>query len=62
LHLFAAIGRYDELSNVVEGRYGGCTDMIYASTSSDVRPSIPAEVLQDIKRINTPFKEFKSTW
>ena len=62
LHLFAAIGRYDQLSNVVEKRYGGCTDMIYASTSSDVRPAIPAEVLQDIKRINTPFKGFKTTW
>ena len=62
LYLFAAVGRYDELPDVLEKRFGGCTDMVYASTSADVRPDIPAEVLQEIKKIETPFKEFKTTW
>jgi len=62
LYLFAAIGRYDELFKVVNERYQGCVDMVYASASADVRPEIPKEVLQDIKRIKTPFKEFKTTW
>ena len=62
LHLFAAIGRYDELYNVVNERYEGCVDMVYASASTDVRPQIPKEILQDIKRIKTPFKEFKTVW
>ncbi|MBV00166.1 MAG: LLM class F420-dependent oxidoreductase [Rhodospirillaceae bacterium] len=62
LHLFAAIGRYDELFNVVNKRYQGCVDMVYASASTDVRPQIPKEILQDIKRIKTPFKEFKTVW
>jgi len=36
--------------------------MVYASASTDVRPQIPKEILQDIKRIKTPFKEFKTVW
>ena len=62
LYLFAAVGRYDELSEIIEERFGGSTDMVYASTSADIRPQIPAEVLQDIKKIDTPFKGFKSAW
>jgi hypothetical protein len=62
LYLFAAVGRYDELPDVLEKRFGGSTDMVYASTSADVRPDIPAEILQEIKKIETPFKEFKTTW
>ena len=62
LYLFAAVGRYDELYKSVEERYGGCVDMVYASTSSDVRPSIPSDILQDIKRVKTPFMGFKSSW
>jgi probable F420-dependent oxidoreductase len=62
LRLFAAVGRYDELASVIEARFGGCADMVYASTSADVRPAIPADVLQDIRRIATPFTGFKTTW
>ena len=58
VRLFAAVGRYDELAPVVEQRYGGCVDMVYASMSSDVRPAIPPDVLQDIQRIDTPFAGF----
>lgn len=62
LHLFAAVGRFDELSSAIETRFGGCIDMVYASTSSDLRPNIPSDVLQDIKRIETPFLQFDSDW
>ena len=62
LRLFAAIGRYDELTDLVADRFGGCTDMVYASTSSDIQPKIPTEVLRDIQRIATPFTGFKTTW
>ncbi len=62
LHLFAAIGRYDELAAVVEAWFGGCVDMVYASTSSDIRPAIPPDVLQDIRRIETPFRGFRTSW
>ena len=62
LRLFAAIGRHDELASLVDARFGGSTDMIYASTSSDIQPVIPPGVLQDIQRIETPFKGFRMKW
>jgi hypothetical protein len=62
LRLFAAIGRYDELENLVADRFGGCIDMVYASTSSDIQPKIPPEVIQDIQRIVTPFNGFNTNW
>lgn len=58
VHLFTAVGRYDQLAKVVETRFGGVSDAIYASTSQDIRPPIPPDVLQDIGRIPTAFEEF----
>jgi hypothetical protein len=60
--LFAAFGRYDQLANSVTRRFGGAIDLLYASLSSDQLPDIPTEVLQDIKRINTPFKGFSGNY
>ena len=62
LRLFAAVGRYDELQAVVTERFGGCADMVYASMSSDVRPEIPPDVIQDIQRIEAPFAGFRTIW
>jgi len=62
LRMFAAVGRYDELPGVIEARFGGCVDMVYASTSSDIRPAIPPDVLRDIQRIDTQFTGFRTQW
>lgn len=62
LHLFAAIARHDQLADAVEARFGGSADMVYASVSSDQRPDLPPDVIQDIQRIASPFTGFKSMW
>ena len=62
LHDFAAIARYDQLQKAIEVRFGGAADAIYASTSQDIRPSIPGEVLQDVARIPTVFEGFSKGW
>ena len=62
LHDFAAIARYDQLQKAIEVRFGGAADAIYASTSQDIRPSIPGEVLQDVARIPTVFEGFSKDW
>jgi hypothetical protein len=62
LHEFAAIARFDQLAVAVEKRFGGVADAIYASTSQDIRPPIPADVLQDIARVPTAFKGFSIDW
>ncbi|MEM7251391.1 MAG: TIGR03617 family F420-dependent LLM class oxidoreductase [Pseudomonadota bacterium] len=60
--LFAAIGRYDELAGAVKKRFGGSSDVVFASTSPDVRPDIPPEVIADIQTIPTQFERFESIW
>ena len=62
LNLFAAIGRYDQLADAIKNRFGGVSDAIYASTSQDIRPAIPADVLQDVARVQTTFEGFSTDW
>lgn len=62
LRLFAAVGRFDEIASEIDRRFGGIADAVYASTSSDVRPKIPSDVIADIKRIPKQFKGFSGTW
>lgn len=59
---FAAIGRYDELAKAVEKRFGGASDAIFASTSQDIRPPIPADVIEEIHKIPTQFRGYQSAW
>lgn len=62
LALFTAFGRFDQIAASVEQRFGGAIDMLYASLSSDNLPAIPSDVLQDIQRVSTPFKGFRTLW
>ena len=62
VHLFAAAGRYDELTKAVETRFGGVSDAVFASTSQEVRPQIPAEVIGEIQAIPTSFQGYESDW
>jgi len=58
LDLFVASGRHDEIVGVIEKRFGGVADMIYASASSEEPGDLPPGLLQDIARIATPFKGY----
>ena len=62
LHLFAVIGKHDSLAQLIEERFSGCLDMVYASTSSDIRPKLKSDILLDIQRIPTRFKQFSTEW
>ncbi|MFT5394463.1 MAG: putative F420-dependent oxidoreductase [Gammaproteobacteria bacterium] len=59
---FAAIGRYNELAQAVKTRFGGVSDSVFASTSQDIQPEIPAEVIAEIQAVPTVFKGFRSQW
>ena len=58
VHLFTAVGRHDEIAGAVEKRFGGISDSISDSASSELRGGMPPDVLQDIQRIPTKFKSF----
>ena len=51
VRLFAAVGRHDELAAAVAERFGGAADTIYASLSMDLRPDLPPDLIQDIRRL-----------
>ncbi len=55
VHLFAAVGRHDEITAAIEARFGGISDSISDSASSELRGSLPGDVIQDIQRIPATF-------
>ena len=58
LDLFAAIAPHDRLASVIEERFGGLVDSIYASTSSEIASDMPPGLIQDIQRIPRRFQGF----
>jgi len=62
VHLFAAVGSYDEIVGAVEARFGGISDTLNASMSADLDISLPGEVIQGLQKIPTRFQGFKETW
>jgi len=58
VHLFAAVGRHDEIAGVVARRFGGAVDSLFASANNLVPASLPPDLIQDIRRIPTPFRGF----
>jgi len=62
VHLFAAIGTHREIAGVVAQRFGGLVDTIYASAIPTTPSDLPADVLQDIQRLPTPFTGYTSPW
>ena len=58
VHLFAAVGRHDELASAIERRYGGLVDAIGVGTPVDEPGGLPADLMQDIQKVATPFTGF----
>jgi probable F420-dependent oxidoreductase len=58
VRLFAAVGRHDEIAGAIKARFGGISDAISDSASSELRGSLPADVIQDIQRIPARFMGF----
>lgn len=58
VHLFAAVGRHDELAAAMQARFGGLVDTVSAGTPVDEPGGLPRDLIQDIQRIETPFQGF----
>src|SRR6201999_2201509 len=57
--LFAAVGTHREIAGRIAERFGGLSDALnMRADSSGAGSDIPADVLQDIKRIATPFQGY----
>lgn len=62
VHLFAAVGTHQEIIKVIERRFGGVSDAVFASMNSAVRSDLPPEVLADIRRIPVRFTGYRTAW
>ena len=49
VHLFAAVGRHDQLVAALSERFGGLVDIV------SLPPDTPADLLQDVRAIPTPY-------
>lgn len=58
LHACAAIGRHDEIAARIAQRFGGISDTLLASASSEHPSDMPPDLIQDIQRLPTPFSGF----
>jgi len=50
VHLFAAVGRHDQIAKAIEARLGGLVDAVSAS-------DLPPDLIQDIQRIPTRYRQ-----
>lgn len=60
VHLFAAVGRHDQLTDAVQERFGGIIDSLSIGTPVDEPGGLPPDLIQDLRRIDTPFTGFSS--
>lgn len=56
VHLFAAVGRHDQIARAIEQRFGGLVDSISASASSAKPSDLPPDLLQDLARLPTAYR------
>ena len=56
LRLFAVVGRHDQVAREIAARFGGLSDSI------GVDPDLPADVIQELQKLDTPFAGFLSEW
>jgi probable F420-dependent oxidoreductase len=61
VHLFAAVGRHDQIAAVIAERFGGMVDAIQASANSSVPANLPPDLIQDIHRLPRVFRGFGAT-
>jgi len=55
VRLFAAVGRHDEIAAAVAERFAGVADAISASASAEIPGDLPADVIEDIRRVPAAF-------
>ena len=60
VHLFAAVGRHDQIAKAIEERFGGLVDSIGASANSAKPSDLPPDLLQDLAKIPTTYQHAAS--
>ena len=56
VHLFAAVGRHDQIAKAITERFGGLVDAVSASANSSKPSDLTPDLLQDLARIPTRYR------
>ena len=59
VHLFAAVGRYDQIVKAIAERFGGLTDALNARANAAQPDLLPRDLIEDIRRIPHAFRGFR---
>lgn len=62
MHLFAAVGRHDQIVDAVAGRFGGAVDALRVNFPEATEAGLQRELIQEIRAIPTPFEGFATDW
>jgi probable F420-dependent oxidoreductase len=63
VHFFAAVGTHREIAGKIADRFGGVSDALNVrADSSSAGGDVPPDVIQEIKRIATSFRGYKTAW
>ncbi len=62
LHLFAAIGTYDEIAERIAERFGGVVDTVTIPFPADADPVAIRRVVEEIHRIPSRFERFQTSY
>ena len=62
LEEFAVIATYDNLVSKLTERFGGQTDCMTLPMPEGIPDTEARELIQDIKKINSPFISFPKSW
>lgn len=62
VRLFAAVGTHRDIAREIEGRFGGLADAVALSGGYGTRQDIPADLVQDIRRIPSAFAGYRTEW
>ena len=57
VHLFAAVGRWDQIAKAIDERFGGLADAINAR-ANPATPALPRNLIADIQRLPCAFRGF----
>jgi hypothetical protein len=63
VHLFAAVGTHKDITAPIQDRFGCLSDALNPRADlSAAAGDAPPDIIQEIKRIKTPFQGYKIPW
>jgi len=59
VHLFAAVGRHDQITAAVQQHFGGISDTVAETIAHGTEPGLPPDLIEDLQRLPSTFIGYK---